>query len=57
MSCTAYRKFIFIEVFRDHDQVESLTAARSAAMGGNEPSDAVRVVNAVLTQVLPVYCI
>ncbi|CAN0448073.1 unnamed protein product, partial [Scytosiphon promiscuus] len=32
-------------------QVESLTAARSASMGGNEPSDAVRVVNAVLTQV------
>ena len=31
--------------------MESLTAARSAAMGGNEPSDAVRVVNAVLTQV------
>ncbi|CAM9370228.1 unnamed protein product [Laminaria digitata] len=33
------------------DEVESLTAARSAAMGGNEPSDAVRVVNAVLTQI------
>jgi ATPase family associated with various cellular activities (AAA) len=32
-------------------QVESLTAARSAAMNGNEPSDAVRVVNAVLTQI------
>jgi ATPase family associated with various cellular activities (AAA) len=35
----------------DHIQVESLTAARSAAMNGNEPSDAVRVVNAVLTQI------
>ncbi|CAM9782428.1 unnamed protein product [Chrysoparadoxa australica] len=33
------------------DEVESLTAARSAAMRGNEPSDAVRVVNAVLTQI------
>ena len=25
------------------DEVESLTAARAAAMSGNEPSDAVRV--------------
>ncbi|CAM9928638.1 unnamed protein product, partial [Phaeothamnion confervicola] len=32
------------------DEVESLTAARSAAFNGGEPSDAVRVVNAVLTQ-------
>lgn len=32
------------------DEVESLTAARQAAIGGNEPSDAVRVVNALLTQ-------
>ena len=30
------------------DEVESLTAARHAA--GNEPSDALRVVNALLTQ-------
>uniref|UniRef100_A0A8C1KTJ6 Pachytene checkpoint protein 2 homolog n=2 Tax=Cyprinus carpio TaxID=7962 RepID=A0A8C1KTJ6_CYPCA len=30
--------------------VESLTAARSAAQAGTEPSDAIRVVNAVLTQ-------
>ena len=43
---------ILIDVHtRSHAQVESLTAARSAAMGGNEPSDAIRVVNAVLTQV------
>ena len=28
-----------------------MTAARSAAMSGNEPSDAIRVVNAVLTQI------
>lgn len=32
------------------DEIESLTAARKAALGGNEPSDALRVVNAVLTQ-------
>lgn len=32
------------------DEVESLTAARKAAMSGNEPSDAIRVVNALLTQ-------
>jgi len=32
------------------DEVESLTAARSKAMQGSEPGDAVRVVNALLTQ-------
>ena len=32
-------------------QVESLTAARTAAMKGTEPSDAIRVVNALLTQI------
>ena len=32
-------------------QVESLTAARKAAVSGSEPSDAVRVVNAVLTAI------
>jgi len=32
------------------DEVESLTAARKAAVAGSEPSDAVRVVNALLTQ-------
>ncbi|KAA1466152.1 P-loop containing nucleoside triphosphate hydrolase protein [Dentipellis sp. KUC8613] len=32
------------------DEVESLTAARAGAMAGNEPSDALRVVNALLTQ-------
>ena len=31
-------------------QVESLTAARQKAMSGSEPGDAVRVVNALLTQ-------
>ncbi|KAB0393802.1 hypothetical protein E2I00_001234, partial [Balaenoptera physalus] len=33
------------------DEVESLTAARSACRAGAEPSDAIRVVNAVLTQI------
>lgn len=33
------------------DEVESLTASRAAAMKGCEPSDAIRVVNALLTQI------
>jgi pachytene checkpoint protein 2 len=32
------------------DEVESLTAARAGAVSGQEPSDALRVVNALLTQ-------
>lgn len=32
------------------DEVESLTSARKAAASGNEPSDAIRAVNALLTQ-------
>jgi SpoVK/Ycf46/Vps4 family AAA+-type ATPase len=32
------------------DEVESLTAARAGAVAGSEPSDAIRVVNALLTQ-------
>ena len=32
-------------------KVESLTAARKSAMSGSEPSDAIRAVNAVLTQI------
>ncbi|KAK3515793.1 hypothetical protein QTP70_032939 [Hemibagrus guttatus] len=32
------------------DEVESLTAARKASQAGTEPSDAIRVVNSVLTQ-------
>ena len=32
------------------DEVESLTAARRAAVAGNEPADAIRAVNALLTQ-------
>ncbi|EDV29041.1 uncharacterized protein TRIADDRAFT_52531 [Trichoplax adhaerens] len=39
------------ELVDDSDAlVESLTAARSAALNGTEPSDAIRVVNALLTQ-------
>uniref|UniRef100_A0A6S8A3B0 AAA+ ATPase domain-containing protein n=1 Tax=Aplanochytrium stocchinoi TaxID=215587 RepID=A0A6S8A3B0_9STRA len=33
------------------DEVESLAAARSAAASGSEPSDSIRVVNALLTQI------
>ena len=33
------------------DEVESLTRARSAAVAGSEPADAIRAVNALLTQV------
>lgn len=33
------------------DEVESLTAARKSTFEGNEPSDALRVVNALLTQI------
>lgn len=33
------------------DEVESLTAARQSALNGQEPSDAIRVVNALLTQI------
>lgn len=32
------------------DEVESLTSARQSAINSQEPSDAIRVVNAVLTQ-------
>ncbi|KAI0237034.1 Pachytene checkpoint protein 2-like [Lamellibrachia satsuma] len=38
-------------VFVLMDEVESLTAARSASLGSTEPSDAIRVVNALLTQI------
>ncbi|CAH8509129.1 unnamed protein product [Schistosoma haematobium] len=33
------------------DEVESLTAVRTSSMSGCEPSDAIRVVNSVLTQI------
>ncbi|XP_064466493.1 pachytene checkpoint protein 2 homolog [Ornithodoros turicata] len=33
------------------DEVESLAHSRKAALGGSEPSDAIRVVNALLTQI------
>ena len=35
----------------DVDEVESLSVSRKAAMSGTEPSDGMRVVNALLTQV------
>ena len=37
--------------YSEVDEVESLTAARKAATSGMEPSDAIRVVNALLTQI------
>jgi SpoVK/Ycf46/Vps4 family AAA+-type ATPase len=33
------------------DEVESLSGCRKAALSGNEPSDSIRVVNALLTQI------
>lgn len=33
------------------DEVESLAHTRNVSMSGNEPSDAIRVVNALLTQI------
>ena len=33
------------------DEVESLTRARQSSISGNEPSDALRAVNALLTQI------
>ncbi|KAF9162949.1 Pachytene checkpoint protein 2 [Actinomortierella ambigua] len=33
------------------DEVESLASARTAALSGNEPTDSIRVVNALLTQI------
>ncbi|KAF9976881.1 Pachytene checkpoint protein 2 [Actinomortierella ambigua] len=33
------------------DEVESLASARKAALSGNEPTDSIRVVNALLTQI------
>ncbi|KAF3630388.1 hypothetical protein FXO37_28497, partial [Capsicum annuum] len=35
---------------KQSDEVESLAAARNAALSGSEPSDSIRVVNALLTQ-------
>lgn len=32
------------------DEIESLTHARNSCMTGAEPSDSIRVVNAILTQ-------
>lgn len=62
-------KFVLTETFLYNSgllclilQVESLTAARKSSMNGVEPSDAIRVVNAILTQLdqirrlVPVAC-
>ncbi|KAI3991735.1 hypothetical protein MKX01_038133 [Papaver californicum] len=38
------------------DEVESLAAARNAALSGSEPSDSIRVVNALLTQMDKLKC-
>jgi AAA+ superfamily predicted ATPase len=45
-SCSSFYLFSFFL-----DEVESLTAARKIALNGSEPSDSIRVVNAVLTQI------
>ncbi|EJW88409.1 hypothetical protein WUBG_00676, partial [Wuchereria bancrofti] len=42
------KAFVFVLI----DEVESLTIARSALLNRNEPTDAIRAVNAVLTQSL-----
>ena len=39
------------------DEVESLAAARKSAANGSEPSDAIRVVNALLTQLDALKCL
>ncbi|XLR03977.1 hypothetical protein S83_070175, partial [Arachis hypogaea] len=41
------RNLVFVLI----DEVESLAAARKAAISGSEPSDSIRVVNALLTQI------
>eukprot|EP01018_Ginkgo_biloba_P025217 Gb_05227 [translate_table: standard] len=42
--------FRCLNAFMLTDEVESLAAARQAALSGSEPSDSIRVVNALLTQ-------
>lgn len=42
---------LFLSFLIDLDEVESLALARTSAMSGSDPSDAVRVVNALLTQI------
>jgi hypothetical protein len=41
------RQLVFVLI----DEVESLATARHSAMNGSDPSDAIRVVNALLTQI------
>jgi len=46
-----HRLEICVRVAICTDEVESLTSARQSALSGSEPSDAIRVVNALLTQI------
>ena len=43
---------MFVVVLMCVDEVESLSISRKASLSGSEPSDGMRVVNALLTQVL-----
>lgn len=45
--CAYQESLIFVLI----DEVESLASARKAAINGNEPSDSIRAVNALLTQI------
>ncbi|CAI5500171.1 unnamed protein product [Closterium sp. Naga37s-1] len=49
-STFSVRREVFTKVLPWSDEVESLAAARQAALNGSDPSDAIRVVNALLTQ-------
>jgi hypothetical protein len=42
-SCTTVRQPAYIYVCDPADEVESLAAARKAALSGSEPSDSIRV--------------
>lgn len=49
--CVLIGALITISISQQSDEVETLTAARKAAMNGAEPTDSIRVVNAVLTHI------
>jgi len=51
LSCFLLVLFNMASITSCLDEVESLTSARRAAMSGSEPSDSIRVVNAVITQI------
>ena len=46
-----YESLIFVLI----DEVESLTAARSCALSGSEPSDSIRVVNGRKHQLIGIH--